>query len=212
MITETLLQIDPMFFCNLHYWMLLAGIIGIFLILVGFACLFEFYSSIAPALILILVGIMLFLGGAYGQVWANDQRPFTIIPANNWGTITTQNITSLSDGSTYSMNGHGSFFLGSGHVSLNGRTTTQYVFYKVMPDGYQIGTLDATNVFIREDENNYPYIEWDYTHTTAPLKRWDDNGDIDYTQNGAESSVLTKTIIHVPKGTVIKDYTLDSEV
>lgn len=98
--------------------------------------------------------------------------------------------------------------MGCGQVLINGGSVPQYVFYKITPNGYQIGTLDATNVFIKEDENIYPFIEWEYSHSTLPLKRWDDNGDVDYNMNGKETKSLIATYIHVPKGTVIKEYSL----
>ncbi len=140
--------------------------------------------------------------------YAEDQRPYTITPQNTWNDIQIQNITSLSEDQRWSMNGGGSFFLGCGRAHINGGSVNQYVFYKVTPNGYQLGTLDADNVFIKEDENKYPYIELDYLHTTNPLKQWDDDGKIDYTMNGAETSKLIATYIHVPIGTIIRDYSL----
>ena len=146
------------------------------------------------------------------HAYAESQRPYTITPEKQWTTTQIQNITSLSDDQRWSMNGGGSFFLGCGQVSINGGSVPQYIFYKVTPQGYQLGTLDATNVFIKEDENNYPYIEWDYSHSTTALKQWSDDGSVDYTLNGAQTDTLTNTYIHVPKGTIIKDYSLDSKL
>jgi hypothetical protein len=140
--------------------------------------------------------------------YAESQRPYTITPEKTWTTTDIQNITSLSGDQRWSINGGGSFFLGCGQVLINGGSVPQYVFYKITPNGYQIGTLDATNVFIKEDENIYPFIEWEYSHSTLPLKRWDDNGDVDYNMNGKETKSLIATYIHVPKGTVIKEYSL----
>lgn len=140
--------------------------------------------------------------------YAEGQRPYTITPQHDWNTVQIQNITSLSDDQRWSMNGGGHFFLGSGTMIINGGSVHEYVFYKVTPNGYQLGTLDATNVFIKEDENKYPYVEWVYSHTTNPLKRWDDDGTVDYTMNGKESVALVGTYIHVPDGTIIKDYSL----
>lgn len=140
---------------------------------------------------------------------AEGQRPYTITPDHSWNTTQIQNITSLSSDQRWSMEGGGSFFLGCGQVSVNGGSVPQYVFYKVTPNGYQLGTIDATNVFIKEDENKYPYIEWDYSHYTASLKRWDDDGSTkDYYMNGATTDKLMITYIHVPIGTIIKDYSL----
>lgn len=140
--------------------------------------------------------------------YAEGQRPYTTAPEHNWNTTQIQNITSLSDDQRWSMNGGGSFFLGCGRVSINGDSVPEYVFYKITPNGYQLGTLDATNVFIKEDENKYPYVEWDYLHTTAPLKQWTDDNSVDYKMNGEETSKLVATYIHVPNGTIIKDYSL----
>jgi len=140
--------------------------------------------------------------------YAEAQRPYTMTPQHNWDTTQIQNITSLSDDQRWSMNGGGSFFLGCGQVYVNGESINEYVFYKITPNGYQLGTLDAVNVFIKEDENKYPYVEWVYSHTTNPLKQWNDNGEIDYNMNGKETSKLIATYIHVPNGTIIKDYSL----
>lgn len=155
--------------------------------------------------IILIFGIVVFIPLHFH---AESQRPHTIIPEKTWTTTDIQNITSLSGDQRWSINGGGSFFLGCGQVLINGGSVPQYVFYKITPNGYQIGTLDATNVFIKEDENIYPFIEWEYSHSTLPLKRWDDNGDVDYNMNGKETKSLIATYIHVPKGTVIKEYSL----
>jgi hypothetical protein len=141
--------------------------------------------------------------------YAEGQRPVTITPDRSWNTTQIQNITSISNDQRWSMEGGGSFFLGCGEVSVNGGSSQEYTFYKVTPNGYQLGTLDATNVFIKEDENKYPYIEWDYSHYTTPLKRWDDDGSVDkFDMNGETTDKLMITYIHVPNGTIIKDYSL----
>lgn len=140
--------------------------------------------------------------------YAESQRPVTITPAKEWTTTDIQNITSLSGDQRWSVNGGGSFFLGSGAIQINGKSTHEYIFYKTTPNGYQLGTLDATNVFIKEDENVYPYIEWVYSHSTLPLKRWEDEEKVDWNMDGEETTRLVATYIHVPNGTVIKEYTL----
>lgn len=140
--------------------------------------------------------------------YAEGQRPFTITPEKEWTTTNIQNITSLSGDERWAIGGGGSFFLGCGQVYINGGSVPEYVFYKITSDGYQLGTLDATNVFIKEDENKYPYIEWKYSHSTLQLKQWDDNGEVDYVMNGKGTSELIVTYIHVPNGTIIKEYSL----
>jgi hypothetical protein len=140
--------------------------------------------------------------------YAESQRQYTVTPSNSWSTTQIQNITSLSEEQRWSMNGGGLFFLGCGQVYINGGSINQYVFYKVTPNGYQLGTLNATDVFIKEDENKYPYVEWVYSHTTTPLKQWNDDGSVDYQMNGKETATLVATYIHVPNGTIIKDYYL----
>jgi len=204
--TFVILTICPMFF----YW---TWSLGIIIAIVGAFILFTCTSAIGMARWMFcgaIIGIVLIIIGVAIAIPSDSMRPYTIIPEHSWNATTIQNITSLGDGQSYSMSGEGHFFLGSGSISINGHTSPQYVFYKVMPQGYQIGTLDATDVFVREDENNYPYIEWDYHHNIAPLKTMNDTHAVDYYINGAETVTLATTIIHIPNGTVIKDYKLDS--
>ena len=68
--------------------------------------------------------------------------------------------------------------------------------------------MDAEGVIISENENMYPYIERDYTHSTNGLKHWTDNGQIDTVLNGAQTDTLTDTIIHVPNGTIYRNYSV----
>ncbi len=140
--------------------------------------------------------------------YAESQRPVTITPAKEWTTTNIQNITSLSGNQRWSVDGGGSFLLGSGTIYINGGSVHEYAFYKTTPNGYQLGTLDATNVFIKEDENKYPYIEWVYSHSKKPLKQWEDEVKVDWNMDGEETTRLVATYIHVPNGTVIKEYTL----
>jgi hypothetical protein len=140
--------------------------------------------------------------------YAESQRPVTITPAKEWTTTDIQNISSLSGNQRWSVDGGGSFLLGSGTIYINGGSVHEYAFYKTTPNGYQLGTLDATNVFIKEDENKYPYIEWVYSHSKKPLKQWGDEVKVDWKMDGKETTSLVATYIHVPNGTVIKEYTL----
>ncbi len=204
-------------------WLLVSNITAAISIICGAPVLFLFFTEMNPAfafrpsvfspfvikMCIILVGVccvtipLLF--------YAEGQRPYTITPEHSWNTTEIQNITSLSSDQSWSMNGGGNFFLGCGQVSINGGSHQEYVFYKITLNGYQLGTIDASNVFIKEDENKHPYIEWDYSHYSSPLKQWSDDNSIDHTLNGATSDTLVATYIHVPNGTIIKDYSLDGK-
>jgi hypothetical protein len=193
-------------------WCVLIGVCAVFSAII--------ISRITTIGILIgFIGIILIVGGMYTSDWATSQRPINITSGSEWNSTTIQNITSLSNNQNWIINGHGSFesaftLIRQGTTNINGGTGEEYVFYKVMPQGYQIGTLDATNVFVREDENTYPYIEWDYQHIISAVTRFSDDEtlvgirDPRYSGNGVETDTLTETIIHVPNGTIIKDYSL----
>jgi len=158
--------------------------------------------------------ILIAVGGAAGCTHGINtlqvERPFIITPGSSWNTSEYQPIVSLSDGQAFGMSGHGSFFLGIGSVSVNGQTTPQYVFYKNTSDGYQIGTMPAADVFVREDaDQSGARIEWLYQHTLSDKKVFTDNGE---TYGGAESVALIKKYIHVPPGTVRVQFNLDSNL
>lgn len=158
-----------------------------------------------------IFGSMIVTGVTTGEINSlQADRPFVIYPSYSFNTSDYQPIVSLSDGSTYGMSGGGSFFLGIGSVSVNGKTTPQYVFYKNLSDGYQLGTIPAEDIIIKEDAGqNNATIEWLYQHTISDKKIFTDNNE---SVGGGESKALIKKYIHVPAGTVIKQYKLDSEL
>jgi len=160
--------------------------------------------------VIILIS-MVMMGFATAEINTfQAERPFVVFPGYSFNTSDYQPIVSLSDGSTYGMSGGGSFFLGIGSVSVNGKTTPQYVFYKNLSDGYQLGTIPADDIVIREDADaDNATIEWIYQHTISDKKVFSDNNE---SVGGGESKALIKKYIHVPKGTVIKQYKLDSEL
>jgi hypothetical protein len=177
--------------------------LGFFLIFHGLHGKFWFGSDLNNAsvgVIMMVLGFVLFIN--------IPSNPFTELPERDWNTIEIQNITSLSRDQSSSIHGGASFLLGTGHGVINGKTVTEYTFYKVLPDGYQVGTMDATNVFIREDENRFPYIEQDHHHSKLATKIYNDTGNIDLYEYGFETDTVTKTVIHVPNGTIYKDYTV----
>jgi hypothetical protein len=184
--------------------------IGVILTMISFVGIHIFDGEVV--VILLILAMATFGGGWLIYDYADAQRPFEVINGTSWNTSTIQNITDLSDGQSWSLHGSSRFTLGTGTVIVNGESRPTYYFYKIMPQGYQIGSLDATNVFICEDENLRPYIEWVYSHSTNQLKRWTDNGDIDYTLNGKQTDTLVATYIHVPNGTVYKQFSVDGRM
>jgi hypothetical protein len=158
-----------------------------------------------------IFGSIIVMGVATGEINSlQADRPFVTYPGYLFNTSDYQPIVSLSDGSTYGMSGGGSFFLGIGSVSVNGKTTPKYVFYKKLSDGYQLGTIPAEDIVIKEDAaQDNATIEWLYQHTISDKKVFKDNNE---SVGGGESKALLKKYIHVPAGTVIKQYKLDSEL
>jgi hypothetical protein len=163
------------------------------------------------------IGLILMASGGATALYTNyeigclrNERVYTSVPSYIYTTSDYQPIMSLQDGQSYSMSGGGSFFLGIGSVSINGQTTPQYVFYKKLTDGYQLGTIPAGDIIIKEDADmNTSKIEWLYTHSVSEKKIYSDNGEI---VGGTESVSLTSKYIHVPKGTVKINYNLDSKL
>jgi hypothetical protein len=180
----------------------LGAVVGI----LGF-CVF-FTNSSKSGLLIIFLADVIFASGVCLMSYAQDQRPYEITDASSWNTTEIQNITCLSDGTAWSVTGGGHFVLGTGTAVINGQSRDIYSYYKETPQGYLRGSLDAANVYIREDENLHPYIEWDYSHSTNALKRFTDDGSTDYTLNGAQTDTLTATIIHVPNGTVYREFSV----
>ena len=156
----------------------------------------------------LILGFIIGAAGVLVFPYAQDQRPYEIIDARSWDTVEIQNITCLNDGTAWSVKGGGHFVLGTGTAVINGQSRDVYSYYKETPQGYLRGSLDAANVYIREDENLHPYIEWDYSHSKTALKRFTDDGSTDYTLNGAQTDTLTATIIHVPNGTVYRVFSV----
>ena len=183
----------------------------------GALLLLPMFSMQNNSLGMAFLGVILIFGsigvGTFSNAESNnlqDLRPFVTYPGYAFNTSDYQPIVSLSDGSTYGMSSGGSFFLGIGSVSVNGKTTPQYVFYKKLSDGYQLGTIPAEDIVIKEDAaQDNATIEWLYQHTISDKKVFKDNNE---SVGGGESKALIKKYIHVPAGTVIKQYKLDSEL
>lgn len=181
-----------------------------------------FRSSIILGLLIIIIWAAFIIGGGYMGLsvipaWEQqmqDLRPHYFTSATEFNTSEYQSIASLNDGQSFSMSGHGSagfaFFLGFGSMSINGQTTPEYIFYKVTGnESYMLDTLPAAGVTIREDGGNNPRIEKVYHHSvTAKIVYTDDNE----TSGGDESMCQTGMFIHVPKGTIIRNYRLDSNL
>lgn len=155
--------------------------------------------------------MVLLFGGAY---YTETMRPYTITPAHTYESTEIENITSLADSSAWSISGGGVFILGTGSAFINGGSRPVYVYYGITPLGYQLRTINSANTFvgatyIREDENKFPYIEHISLHRVSEKKMWDDTGDTDYKLSGVDMITKTIAIIHVPNGTIYKQYSLD---
>jgi hypothetical protein len=184
----------------------MAATLGVAVGILGFCIFFTNFSKVG--LLIIFLGGVIFAPSTFLASYAQDQRHYEITDARSWDTIEIQNITCLNDGTAWSVKGGGHFVLGTGTVVVNGQSRDVYTYYKETPQGYLQGSLDAANVYIREDENLHPYIEWDYSHSKMGLKRFTDDGSTDYTLNEAQTDTLTATIIHVPNGTVYREFSV----
>ena len=197
----------------MDYWLLIQSVcpavfaVGGIITLFGFFCMAGL-TSITRGSAIFFIGLLVGCAGSWTYSYAFDQRPYEITDARSWNTTEIQNITCLSDGTAWSVKGGGHFVLGTGTVVVNGQSRDVYSYYKETSQGYLRGSLDAANVYIREDENLHPYIEWDYSHSKTGLKRFTDDGSTDYTLNGAHPDTLTSTIIHVPNGTVYREFSV----
>ena len=167
--------------------------------------------SVAVFGILMVVSGLVGAGVAGGeQQLLKNERPYESVPGYTFNTSEYQPIVSLSDGQTYGMSGRGSFFLGIGSVYVDGKTVPQYVFYKNLSEGYQLGTIPAEDVTIREDaDKDGARIEWLYQHTVSEKITYTDNNE---TWGGKDTVTLIRKYIHVPPGTVIREYRLDSRL
>ena len=102
------------------------------------------------------------------------------------------NIISLKD--TASVNGR--FALGSGFVNEK----PSFMYYQVVDNGYRLKSVPADRTTIIEDENDKPYIKELLV--------------VDYGRlSGSRTVICYRTTyeIHVPKDTIVKDFSLNSE-
>ena len=192
--TFNLIVAMPSFWLILLMFCSLITVAGIVITMFGMQSLYES---------IFIFGIVLMCIGIGTGMWCVDHRPYDTTPAYSWDVTTIQNITSLSNDDAFGISGKGSFTLGSGTSMVGGNTRQIYTFFKVLPEGYQRGTIDAENVIISEDEQTFPYIEWNYRHTKSERRVYLDNGD---SFGGIQTDVLVSTYIHVPKNTVVKEY------
>jgi hypothetical protein len=175
------------------------------MLIAGFFLIFIAFGIREPGLI--LLGIMLIImGGIFTAQLSNTD--YTTIPGKTWNTTEIQNITSLSADTAWEINGHGKFVLGSGRSVINGQSSHEYTFYKVTPDGYQMGTINAEGVFIRQDEETFPYIERVHQHVKTDTVVYNNTGQVDSIYNGWETDSVIMTVFHVPNGTIMKDYSV----
>lgn len=197
---------------------IICGVVGCLFAALGVSMLLDLHgwgSSPYVALLGLLLIATSVIGNAGVQCCIdgiNENRPFNTTPASEYHHSTFQPIASLKDNSiTNAISGKGTFILGCGGMVMSGGNTIPvYVFYKRMSDNEFVqDSIPSEGVFIREDADTEPSIEWIYLHTTNEKITYLDNGE---THGGLETDVLEKTVIHVPVGTIISDYSLDSEI
>lgn len=113
-----------------------------------------------------------------------------------WRQIETTNIASLADGTK--VEGH--FTLGSG--TIEGKPC--YVYYVGNNiNGYQIDRLLAQGVIIKEENNCIPRIVVSGYKRTKPFYK---------SFYSITALTIRETTIYVPKGTIIRNYVLDSNL
>ena len=169
--------------------MTIFGIVFFVLLLVGFFLLFandEVWGFALFASPIITLGIFL-LFMALGSINTKYEK------SNTFGVTY---IASLSANSGV----YGHFCLGSGTVE----SRTYYYYLANNEFGYKICKIENDgNVYIREDNNDKPYIE--YTKYNAVHTNWFGSLFFEnyfYNKDG-------EIIIHVPKNTVVKNYNVD---
>lgn len=114
-----------------------------------------------------------------------------------WMVKNTTNIVSIADGS----NMYGRFILGSG--TIEGQPC--YIYYTGDEiKGYKISQIKAENVIIKEEENCLPRIVYKGWKRTKPF----------YKSFFVIARIMNEkeVIIYVPKGTIIKNFVLDSNL
>lgn len=109
-----------------------------------------------------------------------------------WKVEKTQNIISIEDGSTIS----GQFFLGSGTI----KDQLCFTFYRETENGFVFDKVSSSGTVIKETDG-VPRIEWRRQRRVAPFYK---------------SFVLfppdREVIIYVPKGSIIRNFNLDSKI
>jgi hypothetical protein len=91
----------------------------------------------------------------------------------------------------------------------------EYVYYEILPGGYyKLGTVSTDTALIKEDGGNNPTLEKkvEYTHMKEIHHALSPGIFENYTEGGFEYPNSVTYIIHVPNGTVVKEYKLDAEL
>jgi|WetSurMetagenome_2_1015567.scaffolds.fasta_scaffold495118_2 hypothetical protein len=91
---------------------------------------------------------------------------------------------------------HVSFTLGSGVIDQK----PSFMYYKVVDNGFQLKSVPASMTTIIEDENDKPFIR-EYYKIWYTL--------FTHTKNGYKTLNYE---IHIPNGSIIRQFNLDSEV
>lgn len=159
----------------------------------------------------IVLMLLICIGTLFGIGVVESMITMEVTPSYNYNVSTYQPIASLKDNSFVS--GGGNFFLGIGSVKIN--ENPKYVYYEILPEGYyKLGSVSTDITLIKEDGGDNPTLEKKVEYTRMETKKrvpapgWAEN----YTEGGFEYMNSVVYILHVPNGTVVKEYKLDAEL
>lgn len=161
--------------------------------IIGFLTAFNKINSVGSGFDILDLLVYLFtillgsvLGGFFGFLIAIS------IPSKTEVVVDTHYLEAFQDNNSI----NGSFFLGSGNISGN----MKYVYYYQSEDGYRMNQLSYNNVLIKYT-NDQPKIEFYKNQQTDDfINKFSINLELN-----------KKTIIYIPKGSIMQNYSLDAK-
>lgn len=144
-------------------------------------------SSVAKWVMFILLGVLLgFFGLLFGGLIAAGIGYF---PAQNFTEDKTISLVALQDNSTI----YGSFFLGSGSINQE----QKYFYMKKVGSGFKQDSISADDVIVFEDDSEPRLV----TYESDFVNPW-------WFIIGLPSQSKDSEI-HIPEGSILKDYKID---
>ena len=196
--------------------------ISVGILFIGALLLVQSTIKLGKTMAIVAIIAILLSGGTIVAVEQFQKgMPQEVTPASTYTQSTFKPIASLKDNSW--LTGSGSFVLGFGTMQVNERP--QYVYYEILPGdydrpdpdrerAYKLGSISTDVTLIKEDGGKNPTLEQQVIYQRTEMVKYNPNPKYfkSFSTGGYEYPVSTQYILHVPNGTVRRDYNLDAEL